>query len=154
MKQRCCTLSYLWSQVHLDIVDLFMDRTSWWVSVRNLNETPSFSSENTFCIKQKPPWCQTLAWVMIFFAYLNIFNQSLSKFLLINIKYYLNANKLKRIISIPLSHFRDDATKYPLRTPWHRRHGKRELFPERLSMPSRPWFAIVSALSKSSAGHS
>ena len=60
----------------------------------------------------------------------------------------------KTIISIPLSHCGDDATKYPLRTPWHRRHGKRELFPARLSTTSRPWFAIVIALSKSLAGHS
>ena len=63
-------------------------------------------------------------------------------------------NKSITIISIPLSHFGDDATKYPLRTPWHRRHGKRELFPARLSTTSRPWFAIVIALSKSLAGHS
>ena len=60
----------------------------------------------------------------------------------------------KTIISIPLSHFGDDATKYPLRTPWYRRHGKRELFPARLSTTSRPWFDIVIALSKSLAGHS
>ena len=44
----------------------------------------------------------------------------------------------KTIISIPLSHFGDGATKYPLQTPWHRRHGKRKLFPARLSRTPRP----------------
>ena len=48
------------------------------------------------------------------------------------------------MMSIRLSHFGDDATKYPFRTPWHRRQSKRELFPV--------WFPSTFFLKKNGSG--
>ena len=102
---------------------------------------------NLRSVKHSPEWYD--------FAYLNLFIKVFQNSCLLITKQPLNANiKQNNNFNPARSHFRDDTTKYPLRTPWHWRHCKRELFPAQLSTTSRPWFAIVIALSKSLAWHS
>ena len=102
---------------------------------------------NLRSVKHSPEWYN--------FAYLNFFIKVFQNSCWLITKQPLNANiKQNNNFNTARSHFGDDATKYPLRTPWYWRHGKRELFPARLSTMSRPWFAIIIALSKSLAWHS